>query len=88
MTDDPLHSENRGNQFAKGFVAALLTLAGLGLGYRAVVWLIEQPQPRALFEVVTMPLLSIADIVWFLLFVVVVYAVLWMAAFGPRGSSI
>lgn len=71
-------------QFAKGFAAALATLFVLGTGLSIAKWFIGHPFVARLQHALTMPLFSILDIVSFVVFLVILFAVVWMLAFGPR----
>jgi len=63
---------------------ALLTVGALLVGYRTATWLVAQPQPQAIVDALTTPMLSPVDIVEIAAFLAVLYAVVWMVAYGPR----
>ncbi len=75
-------SSSRG--YWKGFGSALLFLFVIAAGVRAAKWVASHPFPQALVEMLTKPLFSVADLATMAMLLVVLWAMVWMAAYGPR----
>jgi uncharacterized membrane protein YqgA involved in biofilm formation len=71
-------------QFAKGFVAALLTLILLATGIHVGQWLLAHPTLEAVVAVFTKPRFSIVDVFEGVLFLVVLFVVTKVGVWGPR----
>ena len=72
--------------FWSGVVSTLGFILGLGVLKRVYEWLASNPTVGEIAAWLTKPIFSVSDVVTFLLFVLLVYVIAWMAAFGPRVS--
>jgi hypothetical protein len=71
------------SQFIPGIVTGLLLVAGVAGLDRAVSWLSTQPQPQALVEFLLLPRFSLWDVLSGILMLVVLYLLVYVAAYGP-----
>jgi len=79
-------SQQQSGSFAAGFLTAIGLLVSLGVIARLGEWLIEQPQPEATVNWITTPILSVFDLVTLVILLLILWATVYMAAFGPRVS--
>lgn len=75
-------------QWWKGFGSAIVLLVVLSVGVRAARWVAAHPSLEAIVgtvvEALTTPVFSVADLVQIAMLLVILYAVVYMLAFGPR----
>lgn len=72
------------NQFAVGFVSALVLLAVLAVGFEVGTWLLSHPFPAALIEILTKPMFSVFDLFQMTVFLLILWATITMLAVGGR----
>ena len=79
-----LKNTDTNNQFAVGFISALLLLAGLALIAQAVQWFTANPQPQAFIEFLNTPLFSILDVFTAIFGLLVLAVLVTVPYWGPR----
>lgn len=72
--------------FWSGVVSTLAFILGFGVLKHVHEWLASSPTVGDIVAWLTKPMFSVSDVVTFLLFLLVVWAIGWMVAFGPRVS--
>lgn len=70
--------------FLIGFLSAFILIAVLAGAARAAVWISSHPMPDALIAWLTAPRISVFDLFTLAVLLMFAWAVIYMAAFGPR----
>lgn len=76
-------STETNNQFAKGVLATLGMLFAVAAVTRLYDWVRTHPMPDAIIDFLTRPMISIAELLFISIIILMLYVIAYMLAFGP-----